>query len=150
MINSRGLILLIFMFANKAVCALPSIDEVANNLSIGGKVKWELDIDRTSCSLGGNDTDSNHNVCNKNLKESLVFISSEKVDIITSNINGEHKTKTTKAWMLKFDNENNNNTIHIDNDIYIILFSNDGNLMKLLSNPGSRNNYSEDKIYKRN
>jgi len=152
MIYSRLIVCFFIFLGNGVVYALPKIDEVIEKLGVGKNVKWEIDLERTSCHLG-NDSESNCSVCSKNLvSESLIFVSQEKVDVIVSCINdGKNITsKTTKNWSVQLDNTKHNNTIIFNkNDIYGILLNKDGSYMKLLSIPNERSTNTIDRVYKK-
>ena len=149
---SRLIVYILFFLGNSVVYALPEIDEVIEKLGVGKNIKWEIDLERTSCHLG-NDSGSNCSVCSKNLvSESLIFVSQENVDVVASCINdGKNITsKTTQSWQVQPDNAKHNNTIIFNNnDTYGILFNKDGNYMKLLSIPNERSKNTIDRVYKK-
>ncbi len=147
---SRLIVCFLFFLGNSVVYALPKIDEVIEKLGVGKNVKWEIDLERTSCHLGS-DSGSNCSICSKNLvSESLIFVSQDKVDVVVSCINDGKNitTKTPKSWSVQLDDKKHNNIIKFDDDIYVILFNLDGKYMKLLSIPSERNTYQTDKVYK--
>jgi hypothetical protein len=77
-----------------------SIDEVIEKLSVGENIKWEIDLERTSCHLG-TDSEDNCNVCSKNfVSENLIFVSKDKVDVTVSCVNSGKKI-TTKTKFTK-------------------------------------------------
>ena len=142
-IYNRLIICILFLLSCNAVYALPSIDEVIKKLSIGKNVKWEFDVERTSAHLGLNS--------DKNCIQSFVFVSQKEVDIFVSCNDGKNQniTKTTQIWTVQLDDKKHNNIIKIGDEIYDISFSDDGNFMKLSTNPKIRPEALRDIIYKR-